>query len=793
VLRVVALIFLLLPLRAAIPSAASVADQLHQAAFDPDECYRVIELNFSKADLKIYLTSGYLVFAKPIQGVRPAALFSAQVEAGDAEVLLLPPIRSERMSLANFTHSPNLEEHFKTGLMLFTDSTAGDLLAAIQKTGMVRKSPEMGALLSEQGNSTLRNLASSFETRIVRDVLSDDPKSGFFYMGVGGLRLGTFDLIYDPQARDQLIAGQIAYHNNRTFFDTWLSFPVRSHGKIITPKEAPFTLDNYRIDATLQPDLVVTSVTRATLNPRGPLARALSFYISGEMRVTGSSIDGQPAEVFQRESLRENLIRTGSNTEFLVVTPGSLDSSKPHEIEFHHEGAVIGQAGNHVYFVDSRGTWYPRAGLEFSRFDLTFRYPKALELVATGEIVDDRTEGDLRVTRRRSESPIRFAGFNLGEYESISLSQNSYNIRVCANRHLESALQRSEDIPPVRGPSGRRWRGPNEPPSDAVATSPASPNPTARLEQLAREVADELEFMTAEFGPPPIHNLTISPIPGNFGQGFPGLVYLSTLAYLDPSQRPVTARGRTETTFFSELLQAHEVAHQWWGNLVIPAGYQDDWLMEALANYTALLMVEKRKGPKALDDILADYKRDLLAKTQEGRTRESAGPITWGVRLGSSLAPSAWNVITYEKGAWIIHMLRRRLGDEKFIAMLREICQTYRFRTITTQEFKAMVEKFAPPNSNDLKTFFDTWVYGIGIPVVKLNYSFEGQKLTGTLEHSEVPDDFTAFVPVEVQTGREKSVYWLATGSDPAPFSITLKQRPTRVALLSADSLITQK
>ena len=791
-LRVVTLALLGLPLHAALPSAASVADQLHQAAFDPQECYRVIELNFSKADLKIYLTSGYLVFAKPIHGIRPAAFFSAQVEAGDAEVLLLPPIRSERMSLANFTHSPNLEEHFKNGLMIFTDSTAGDLLAAIQSTGMVRKSPEMGALLSDQGSSTLRNLAASFETRIVRDVLSENRNNGFFYMGVSGARLGTFDLVYDPQARDQLIAGQIVYRDNRTFFDTWLSFQVRSHGKTVEPPEAPFTLDNYRIDSTLQPDLSLSSITRATLNLKRPVGRALALHITGAMRVTEASIDGQPAEVFQRESLRENLIHSGDNIEFLVVAPADLDSSKPHEIEFHHHGAVVSQAGDHVYFVDSRGTWYPRAGLEFSRFDLTFRYPKTLELVATGETMEDRTEGDQRVTRSRSESPIRFAGFNLGDYESISLTRGSYNIRVCANRHLEAALKPKTDLPPVQPPSSARWHI-TDPPPGISPPNPPAPDPTARLEQLARDVAGDLEFMTAQFGPPPNHNLTVSPIPGNFGQGFPGLVYLSTLAYLDPSQRPQAVRGRAETTFFSELLQAHEVAHQWWGNLVIPAGYQDDWLMEALANYTALLMVEKKKGPKAVDDILADYKRDLLAKSADGRTRESAGPITWGVRLGSSLAPSAWNVITYEKGAWIIHMLRRRLGDEKFMAMLREICDTYRFRDISTEQFKTIVDKFAPPNSPGMNAFFDTWVYGIGIPAVKLNYSLQGLKLTGTLEHSEVPGDFTAYVPVEVQTGRQKSVYWLATGSDPAPFSITLKQRPTRVALLSADSLITQK
>ncbi len=103
--------------------------------------------------------------------------------------------------------------------------------------------------------------------------------------------------------------------------------------------------------------------------------------------------------------------------------------------------------------------------------------------------------------------------------------------------------------------------------------------------------------MTAKFGPPPLRNLAITPIPGRFGQGFPGLVYISTLAYLDPGQRPPGTRGPSGETFFSELLETHEIAHQWWGNLVIPAGYQDNWLIESLANYSALLLLKKRKGP----------------------------------------------------------------------------------------------------------------------------------------------------------------------------------------------------
>jgi hypothetical protein len=80
-------------LLASLPTASGVAQELQKAALDPRECYRVSELNFSKEELKVYLTYGYLIFSKPVEGVRPSAVFSAQIEAGDGEVLLLPPTR----------------------------------------------------------------------------------------------------------------------------------------------------------------------------------------------------------------------------------------------------------------------------------------------------------------------------------------------------------------------------------------------------------------------------------------------------------------------------------------------------------------------------------------------------------------------------------------------------------------------------------------------------------------------------------------------------------------------------
>lgn len=773
------------------PSAADIARQIQQTGLDPEECYRVIETNFSKEDLRVFFTSGYLIFGKPVNGVRASAVFSAEVEGGDGELLLLPPLRSERLSLANFTESPNLNEHFKSALLIFTDGTGAELAEKVRASA-ARRVPEIGALLAEKWSPTVRNMASSFQVRLAEDTLNPHRANGFFYMAVGGAKPGNFDIFYDPKNPESLLVGQIVQRRGVDYFDVWTSFPSRSQRNAAAERPADLELNNYRIAATINPDLSLQTVTKVTATLQRPVGRAVGFSISQQMRVLEAKVDGQPAEIFQKDSLRSNLINGSGNLEFLVVTENELETGKPHEFEIRHEGNVISKAGDQVFYVDSRGTWYPRRGSEFARFDLTFRYPKELNMVAIGDVVEDRTEGPWRITRRSTTTPMRFAGFNLGNYKSVDITHEPYRVVVYANRRLENALQPKASSPAVAtaanpSPFTRRRGIDSEPP----LMPPPPPDPMARLQALANDVAGAFDFMASLFGPPPMKTLTVSPIPGGFGQGFPGLLYLSTLAYLDPSQRPPAARTRFQQTFYSEMLDAHEVAHQWWGNLVIPASYQDGWLMEALANYSAILFLEKKKGIRAAEILLEDYKNHLLVKQVNGKTLESAGPITWGYRLQSSLAPEAWHYITYEKGSWVIHMLRRKMGDERFLAMLRAMCDRYQYKPISTAQFHQLAQEFLP--QADLTGFFENWVYGTGIPAVKLTYAVHGFKVTGTATQSEVADDFTAQIPVEVVAGRQRTLYWVATASDPVPFTIHVKSPPTKVGLALRDALITAK
>ncbi len=168
---------------------------MEHIALDPDQCYRVLDLNFAKEDLKIYLASGYLIFAKPIGGAHLGAIFVTSEEAGDADLLLLPPTRSERTSLARFTGSPTLDEHFRVAAFIFTDGTGDQLFAQLEGSSSAKKSPDMGSLMAGRWTTVLADLVASFETRVVYDILSDQPDNGVFYIAVSGNELKNFDVL----------------------------------------------------------------------------------------------------------------------------------------------------------------------------------------------------------------------------------------------------------------------------------------------------------------------------------------------------------------------------------------------------------------------------------------------------------------------------------------------------------------------------------------------------------------------------------------------------------------------
>ncbi|MGA3019141.1 MAG: M1 family aminopeptidase [Bryobacteraceae bacterium] len=776
---------LCLPLAAG--TGADVVRGIRENSFDPDQCYRVRDLSIIKGDLKIYLTDGHLIFAKPVAGRRIAAVFTADVEGGDGEVILLPPNRAERTSLAAYIDTPNLDDHFRAALFIFTGADYDALLSQLPNNPANHKDPAAAAALDQAWAPSLQNLAAGFQARLVLDLAGGAAaRSGFFAGLFSSPKLGAFEVIFDPFAREQMTAGQVNSRDDRFYFDTWTSFEARSFRNAPAVGREDVRLSDYRIQATVNPDLTVDAVTRIKVKSSADGLAAVTFEITPQMAVTAVTVDGRPAEVLQRDTLRASVTPNGNDL-FLVFPPEPLRAGREYEFEFHHSGKVIVDAGERVFFVTARGNWYPMHNFQFANYDIQFRYPRDLDLVAAGDVVEEANDGDWRVTRRRTAAPIRFAAFNLGNFEHVRVESSNLVIDVCANRALERAFEpKTLDVVTVPAAPGK----PRRADPTVELTTPAPHDPLERLQTLASEVVSAIEFMVAKFGPPALPHITVSPIPGTFGQGFPGLIYLSTLSYLKSRPAGNGTLAQSQALYFDDLLEAHEVAHQWWGNRVTASFYRDAWLMESAANFSALLYMEKSKGPHSTDVMLDSYRNLLLEKTQGGQTVESLGPIVFGLRLESSQLPSAYRTITYGKGTWIMQMLRRRMGDERFGAMLAEVLKRYDRRDITTEEFRALAAQFLPARSEDpqLTSFFDQWVYGTGIPTLKLSWAVKGKapdvRLVGTVTQADVVADFTALVPVEIQPAHGPAITrWVRTSSDPVAFTVPLNQAPAKVVL----------
>jgi hypothetical protein len=510
----------------------------------------------------------------------------------------------------------------------------------------------------------------------------------------------------------------------------------------------------------------------------------------------------RPVELLIGDSPRGRITARGEESTLLAVASAPLVPGSDHEFEFEHAGNVVTTAGDGVYFVDARGSWYPHLGTGFSTYDLTFHYPKRLTLVTAGEMVAEKEDGDRRTTHRRTTVPIEAAGFNLGDYEKVSGTAAGIALDVYGNKHLAESLKpRVVYMRPLSPPPPMTsGRGPSMPRlgAEPVPVLQPAPDPLARLKAVASDMTSALEFFSSLFGPPALKTLTVAPIPGTFGQGFPGLVYLSTFAYIDPTERPAALRNAREQVFFSDLIVAHEAAHQWWGGVVTVARSEDEWILEGLANYSSVLWLEKKKGAKEAAKVLDGYRDELFLKDGDLDLREAAGPIVWGDRLQTSGSVEAWRTITYGKGAWIFHMLRKRMGDERFVAMLAEMRKRFEFRAISTEDLQTLVQEFRPKDmkAEVIEAFFENWVYSTGVPSLKLRTTSKGAaptfRLSGTLEQNGVDEDFSVDVPIEVQFGRAPAqTIWVRSSGEAESFDVPLKQAPSRVAI--SDDILTRK
>jgi aminopeptidase N len=195
---------------------------------------------------------------------------------------------------------------------------------------------------------------------------------------------------------------------------------------------------------------------------------------------------------------------------------------------------------------------------------------------------------------------------------------------------------------------------------------------------------------------------------------------------------------------YPSFFLAHEVAHQWWGHAVGWKNYHEQWISEGFAQYFAALYAEQDRAGDLLPDLLRQMRRTAIAASGQG-------PIYLGYRLGHIQGDDRiFRALVYNKGAMVLHMLRRVLGDDRFFAGLRAFYSEWKFKKAGTDDFQRAMEK---ASGRDLHRFFETWVFGSEIPHVKFSSHVSGTEAQIRFDQRAEPVDTAITVTVTYMSG----------------------------------------
>ena len=223
----------------------------------------------------------------------------------------------------------------------------------------------------------------------------------------------------------------------------------------------------------------------------------------------------------------------------------------------------------------------------------------------------------------------------------------------------------------------------------------------------------------------------------------------------------------------------HEVAHQWFGNCVTEYDWDDVWLSEGVATYFTLMFREHAYGRDDFVNGLNDakrlvynhYKTDKESSIVHNNLKEMKDVLTYSLQ--------------YQKGAWVLHMLRNYVGEDNFRKGIRNYYKKYYNSTTTTNQFKTEMEVVSGMN---LDTFFDQWLYKGGNMVLDGNWKFDEKKGRIEVNLNQVQNDGYLFeMPVElgisyndknlekiqtVKLEKEKGRFYIASDSKPISIKI---------------------
>jgi hypothetical protein len=297
--------------------------------------------------------------------------------------------------------------------------------------------------------------------------------------------------------------------------------------------------------------------------------------------------------------------------------------------------------------------------------------------------------------------PVRYLAFLVSRFTRVDSSTVAFDDPPAGEKgDVDPAATRS-----IAGGSG----------TSLALTVQAQPRQVQRGRELAGRAAEIARFYRSIVGDAPYEGFTLavveSALPGGHSPA-----YFAALHQPLPNVPLVWRTDPASFEGFPDFFLAHEIAHQWWGQSVAGRNYHEQWLSEGFAQYFAALYAERSRGPGVFGDMLRHMRKWSLDESDQG-------PVYLGYRLGHIRGDDrVFRAIVYNKGAAVLHMLRRLVGDEAFFAGLRLFYVGARFRKVGTEDLRVAMES---ASDRSLERFFERWIYGTSLPRLTFDYRLE--------------------------------------------------------------------
>jgi hypothetical protein len=742
------------PWRVITQERLSSIEGLHQLSLHPEKQFNIKDLVVKSVDLELRVPSAEVFVSETSEGV------TGVVVLGDGTMTFTPAPGEERGQVRLFAGADTIETGFNSAFIrlnpfeyeLQIEPQAGEP-SRPDARAFRRALDVFDAEVGKSFSLDLRDLS--------RENWSLLPQTGDFLSEVRTRRFGTLTFARAmAEAEDVTLFHRERQRNIASYAS---EMKLSSRGRFFNEDDlVEYDVLDHQIDVLFSPDRSwLDGHSRMKVRIKAFALAALTIRLADEFNVSSITSDKLGRLMFLRVRNQNNVVI-------------NLPSAVPRDMELtlnvtyagpirtqsiDQESVTLGtdtaaQAGRQQrsddmpfippeanWLFSNKSHWYPQNQVtDYATSTIRFSVPSDYKVVASGTEASDSPIETVLATGAapgrttyifEAKLPLRYIGAVISKFHRVDRAgvampvtgpRNTVTLAIDANRRQ---MERGRDLVPT--------------------------------------AVEILQFYSSLVGEVPYDSLTIAMVeherPGGHSPG-----YFAVLNNPLPITPWAPRQDPAAFSNFPEFYIAHEVAHQWWGQAIGWKNYHEQWLSEGFAQYFAALYARERRGDPAFRDIMRHMRRWATDQSDQGA-------VYLGYRLGHIKGDSrVFRAIVYNKGAVVLHMLRRWMGDDAFFRGLRRYYAENRYKKAGTADLERAMTAEA---GRSLERFFERWIYTSALPRVRYASSVEGQEVVVRFEQVGEVFDIPVTVTIQTSEGAHDELVTLTEGAAEARFPLS--------------------